>query len=176
MIINDIKKTLFMYRNGVVADSLRESGDPHHTIFGLLLPQLTEIANTISKDKNTASLLWEQTTSRECRLLAPMIFPFDELTPAIGKQWINEAMSYEEIDIVCFKLLSRVPFAIELVQDFIKENNNNDNYSYAALRLILNLIAQGKLQKSEIPGDMLSSFSSSHKESIKQLLKQIQEY
>ncbi len=42
--IPEIKQRLYAMRNGVIADSLRNAGSPYRSIFGLNLPQLTEIA------------------------------------------------------------------------------------------------------------------------------------
>lgn len=176
MTIQDIKQTLYAYRNGVVADSLRKSGDPHHTIFGLLLPQLSDIALQVGKDKAIAIELWNQTTSRECRLLAPMVYPPEELTLTSGKGMIAEAINKEEIDILCLKLLSRTPWAQNLANEIIQDSSGKDNYAYAAPRLMLNLMAQGKISDKDSVLQLLSSLSTSPLESVKQLLIQINEY
>lgn len=176
MTIQDIKQTLYAYRNGVVADSLRKSGDPHHIIFGLLLPQLSEIALQIGKDKDLATELWQQSSSRECRLLAPMLFPTEELTLTSGKGMIAEAINKEEIDILCFKLLSRTPWAQDLAVEMIQCYSDNDNFAYAAPRLILNLMAQGEIKDKASVLRQLSPLYTSQIDSVKQLLKQIEEY
>ncbi|MDE6715094.1 MAG: hypothetical protein K2J74_01275 [Muribaculaceae bacterium] len=176
MTIQDIKQNLYAYRNGVVADSLRKSGDPHHIIFGLLLPQLSEIALLIGKDKAIATELWSQRTSRECRLLAPMVYPPEDLSPSLGKEMIAEALNKEEIDILCFKLLSRTPCAQELANEMIQCSSGNDNFAYAAPRLILNLMAQGKITDKESVLQQLSPLSATSVLSVKQMLEQINEH
>ena len=49
-----IKKAFFTYRNGIVADTLRQAGDAHQLIFGLVLPQLTLIAKDVSAQYDNA--------------------------------------------------------------------------------------------------------------------------
>ena len=44
MELKDIKQQFFTYRNGMLADRLREAGDCHKVIFGLNLPQIVDIA------------------------------------------------------------------------------------------------------------------------------------
>lgn len=176
MTIQDIKQKLFAYRNGVVADSLRKSGDPHHIIFGLLLPQLSEISLQIGKDKTLASELWRQSTSRECRLLAPMIYPPEELTIDEGKMLISEAVNKEEINILCFKLLSRTSLAQDLAKDLIQCSSENETFAYAAPRLILNLLTQGKIRDKSEALQWLEPLCESPSTSVQQLIKQINEY
>ena len=44
MNLQQIKSRFMAMRNGIVADALRKGGMPHKVIFGLNVPQLSEIA------------------------------------------------------------------------------------------------------------------------------------
>ncbi len=62
--LKDIKHQFMVFRNGIVADTLRNAGMPYHVIFGLQLPQLSQIARTVSPDSTLARELWEDKNVR----------------------------------------------------------------------------------------------------------------
>lgn len=76
-----LKRRLYAMRNGIVADSMRHAGCPYRLIFGLNLPQLTEIAAVTGKSAEMAESLWNDSDLRESALIAPMIYPVEALTP-----------------------------------------------------------------------------------------------
>ena len=59
MELKDIKQQFFTYRNGMLADRLREAGDCHKVIFGLNLPQIVDIARMAGCNKALAEELFE---------------------------------------------------------------------------------------------------------------------
>ena len=77
--MQSVKRQFFAYRNGIIADTMRKAGSPFKIIFGLNIPQIKQIASEIGKNKALAAKLWNNTTTRESMLLAPMIYPADEL-------------------------------------------------------------------------------------------------
>ena len=48
MDLQSIKKDFFVFRNGIVADTLRKAGMPHKVIFGLQIPQIAAIAKDLT--------------------------------------------------------------------------------------------------------------------------------
>lgn len=106
-------KHLFMtYRNGVVADTLRHAGLPHAVIFGLQLPQITQIAATLASEceekdcrRNLAMTLWHDTAVRESRLLACRLYPREMLTAEDAEMMALGVLTREEADILAFSLL-----------------------------------------------------------------------
>lgn len=141
MIYNDfqlIKREFFALRNGIVADNLRRAGAPYRIIFGLNLPQLTEMARRIGENRDIAERLWANSTTRESLLLAPMVFPKLEMTLEIALKWVNEAPSAEVVDVLCHRLLRHLSCAGEIPRHLI--DDNRDLSRYAALRLMLNLL------------------------------------
>lgn len=145
MEIKDIKQSFFMYRNGILADTLRKAGDTHGIIFGLNLPQIVDIAKSIGKDKSLAEELWENKTCRESRLLAPMIYPVDELTEDVSKSWIENIENEEVSDILCNKLLRHTKFAAKLCRLYF--SSEIDLIRYTAFRLALNLLSFGNAEE-----------------------------
>ena len=116
--LQTVKRRFFAMRNGIIADTLRRAGSPYRIIFGLNLPQLTEIATEIGQDADLAIQLRDNVTTRESQMLAPMIYPIEELTEDKAEQWIDAAQSTEAIDILCHRLLRHMPFAYGLMHKY----------------------------------------------------------
>lgn len=138
----NIKQQFFIYRNGIVADKLREAGDTHKIIFGLNLPQITDIAKRQQQSATLAQSLWDNGSTRESRLIAPMLYPQNEFTADIADRWINEVPTTEVADILCHKLLRYMDFAEDLV--FKYADSERVMMQYISLRLANNIIAIGK--------------------------------
>lgn len=132
--IPEIKKRLYAMRNGIVADTLRSAGSPYRVIFGLNLPQITEIAKEIAQSVEIAEELRANADSRECQLLAPVIYPADRLSMEDAEIWVSETKSQEAADILCMKLLRHTPYALQLVERFITSTSAPERYT--ALRLL----------------------------------------
>ena len=135
--MQNVKRRMFALRNGVIADRLRRAGDPHRVIFGLNLPQLVEVAQATGADAALARQLWANATTRESRLLAPMVMPREEMTAAEALEWAATLQDAEEADILCHRLLRHCPFARALVDDL---HAGQGWMRYAGLRLAFNLI------------------------------------
>lgn len=147
MEIQEVKQLFYSYRNGIVADCLRKAGDPHHVIFGLNLPQLVQIAQIVGHDANLADQLWSNDSSRECRLLAPMVYPRDEYGQDKAVEWARSVKCVEEADILCHRLLRYLDYAQPLC--FQLYAIGTDLLRYTALRLALNLSVLSNLSDIE---------------------------
>ncbi len=134
--LQSIKRRFFAMRNGVIADTMRRAGDSHRIIFGLNLPQIAEIARDHYGDTALAAQLWENRTTRESRLAAPMLYPPAQMPMQLAKEWAADACGNEETDILCHKLLRRLPGALMLLDDLVKEQGA----TYLTMRLALNLL------------------------------------
>lgn len=143
MDLKDVKKQFYAYRNGMLADRLRSAGDCHSVIFGLNLPQIVEISKSIGNDKNLSEQLWANSTTRESRLLAPMIYPVAEFSETLAKIWIEGLENTEVVDVFCHRLLRRSEYAEPLYKEYAE--NESDILRYFAMRLALNLIIIGKI-------------------------------
>ena len=112
--MKEIKQQFFALRNGLLAEQLRKAGVPHKMIFGLNIPQIAEIARTLSPSMELAETLWDETENRESRLLATYLFPPEEVNPDKALSLLDSVRSAEEADMLAFRLLKRLPFASEL--------------------------------------------------------------
>ena len=140
-IAKQIRQEFFVYRNGLLADTLRNAGDTHKMIFGLNLSQITDIAKRFDANELVACDLWNSNGTRECRLIAPMLYPIDKFDEETATKWISEVENTEIADNLCHKLLRNTPFASKLC---LKFTDGNSLERYTALILAINIITIGK--------------------------------
>ncbi len=115
--MKEIKHLFFTYRNGAVADTLRRYGTPHKVIFGLDVPRIAEIARGLTHSVELADRLWQDSDVRESRLLAAYLFPPEEVNREKARELARECRTQEEADMLAFRLLKRLPYAPELLDD-----------------------------------------------------------
>lgn len=137
--INEIRKEFFAYRNGVVADALRKSGDTHQVIMGCMLVDVATIARRYEPSVALANALWADEKHRECRLAAPMLYPAAEMTAEQALLWARGVQSEEEADVLCHRLLRHVASAEEVARALLTSKSRLGQY--AGLRLLMNLLA-----------------------------------
>ena len=137
--LQNVKQRFFALRNGLLADQLRKAGSPYSIIFGLNLPQLREIAAVFGTDSELAETLWQNKTTRESRLLAPMLADKALFTMADVDRWISSLNgSVEEADILCHSLLRHLPEAGEIIKELV--NSTVAINRYVGLRVALSKI------------------------------------
>lgn len=126
------------FRNGIIADMLRNAGMPYKVIFGLQLPQLRQIAasiNTAPPEETIqtsefapagaielARALWADVDVRESRLLAPMLFPGAELEQEEAHGMLLGVLTREEADILTFTLIRKLSYACELLRNLTEQS------------------------------------------------------
>lgn len=113
--LNDIKKSFFTFRNGIVADTLRKAGMPYKVIFGLQIPQIAGIARSLSPSMELAEQLWNDREVRESRILASYLFPVEEINLDKALNLARDVRTQEEADMLAFRLFKRLPFADSLL-------------------------------------------------------------
>lgn len=107
MDLQPIKKDFFVFRNGIVADTLRKAGMPHKVIFGLQIPQIAAIAKALTPSSELAEALWNDSEVRESRILATYLFPVDEMSLEKAIWLLGSVRTQEESDMLAFRLLKR---------------------------------------------------------------------
>ena len=121
MDLQSIKKDFFVFRNGIVADTLRKAGMPHKVIFGLQIPQIAAIAKDLTPSSELAEALWNDSEVRESRILATYLFPVDEMSLEKATWLLGSVRTPEESDMLAFRLLKRLPFASEILKEAEKD-------------------------------------------------------
>ena len=140
-IAKQIRQDFFAFRNGLLADALKDSGDKHRMIFGLNITQIADIAKKHEPTEHVANELWQSAETRECRLIAPMIYPIDKFDKATALNWISQIENTEISDNLCHKLLRHTSYASALCLEL---TDGSDMQRYTSMRLAINLIATGK--------------------------------
>ncbi len=135
-----VKRRFFAMRNGVIADTLRRAGSPFSIIFGLNLPQIVEIAAEVPAEDAPAlaEALWQNRTTRESMLAAPMLMRRDAIDEA-AERLLRESPCAEVTDVLCHRLLRHLPFAADLARRLSADPD--PMVRYGALRLMFNLVA-----------------------------------
>lgn len=132
----NIKKEFYRYRNGVIADTLRKSYPEYQLIFGLILPQIAEIASKYSKNLELANALWRRKECRENRILALYIMPVNALNKDEVEKLIKDLSTFEEAEILNFKILRFLPFANSLIKEFEVSDGNVGKFHHRAIYLL----------------------------------------
>lgn len=155
--IKKLKVEFFSYRNGVIASSLRSSGDTHKYIMGCMLPDIVKITSDICPDIDLACSLWAEEDHRECRIAAILLFPVDAINYEIALEWCYGIENREIADIICLKLLRNTSFANELWHKLLQDDRTL--MQYTGLRLLVNLIDIGQVQLDDKIKSELTEFS-----------------
>lgn len=96
-----VKRRFFAMRNGIVADTLRRTMPEYKMVFGLNIPQIADIARETGISRALAEELWADRRTRESMLMAPMIFPIEELDAPTAGRMMDEVVTPEVADILC---------------------------------------------------------------------------
>lgn len=137
--LQNVKQRFFALRNGLLADMLRKSGSPYRIIFGLNLPQIREVAAAFGTDTELSETLWANVTTRESRLVAPMLADRTTFTIEDARRWCRTLSgSPEEVDVLCWALLRHLHGIDALVDEMV--DCEEDIRRYTAMRLAANLL------------------------------------
>lgn len=167
--VQAMKQAFFACRNGVVADALRAAGDPHRYIMGCQLTDVASIVSQFSQDSQDSQdsqlsqdsqdsqqsqpsqdsffahlsrALWSDRNHRECRMAATMLYPPNEFSQETALEWARGVETSEIADVLCHRLLRKLPFALELADQLLADET--PLLRYTAFRLLLNLLLMGK--------------------------------
>lgn len=153
-----VKRRFFAMRNGDLAAQMAERGARYRINFGLNLPQIKEIARDFlpggaeaerfPSDFDRADFarrLRDNVTTRESRLIAPMLFPVEQLTDDEALAWARSVDVAEVADILCFSLLRNFAGAAGIAE-VLSSPEATDMERYTGLRLSLNLLMLNRLE------------------------------
>ena len=119
--VKEIKQSFRQMMDGQVAQSMRQKGVDYHLNWGATLPRLKEMSEEIkaslneeqtSNLKSLAIALWKENV-RECKILATMLMPPDELLPEVADIWMEQTETVEIAEQLAFNLMQNVSYAAE---------------------------------------------------------------
>lgn len=111
--VKEIKQSFRQQMDGAVAQSMRQKGLDYHLNWGVTLPRLREMAEGIGeKNYSLAIALWKENV-RECKILATMLMPPDEMLPEVVDIWMEQTDTVELAEQAAFNLYQHLPYAPE---------------------------------------------------------------
>lgn len=116
--ILQIKQSFRLMMDGATAQSMRDKGLDYHLNWGATLPRLREMAQTIAPSYSLAIALWKENV-RECKILATMIMPPDEMLPDVADLWMEQTPTIEIAEQAAFNLYQHMPAAPDMAYRWI---------------------------------------------------------
>ena len=110
--IKEIKLSFRQMMDGSIAQSMRDKGVNYHLNWGATLPRLRQKADEIGQNYDLAIALWKENV-RECKILATMIMPADQILPEVVDIWMEQTDSIEIAEQAAFNLYQHLPYAAE---------------------------------------------------------------
>lgn len=117
--VKQIKRSFRLYMNGVTANSMRQKGLDYKVNWGVSQMDLRRMAAEYGKDRPLAEALWAESGVRECRLLATIIMPPEEMTVEHAMEWMAENVSVETVEAAVFNLFCHIPNADTLAKKLL---------------------------------------------------------
>ena len=122
--VKDIKQSFRQLMDGAVAQSMRNKGVDYKRSWGATMPRLREMADelcsSIADDERyaLAVALWKENV-RECKILATMLMPPDEMLPEVTDIWMEQTPTLEIAEQAAFHLWQHLPYAPQKAYQWI---------------------------------------------------------
>ncbi len=108
--LREIKSRFRFLMNGVASQSMREMGLGYKLNWGIGLPLLKDMASEYGKNMELAIELWKEDI-RECKLMALLIMPAEEMDAALVDLWVSQIPNVEIAEMAAFYLFQYLPTA-----------------------------------------------------------------
>ena len=110
--VKEIKQSFRLMMDGAVAKSMRDKGLNYKLNWGATLPRLRQKSDEIGYNYDLAIALWKEDV-RECKIIATMIMPPDEVLPEVIDIWMEQTTEQEIAEQAAFNLYQHLPYAPE---------------------------------------------------------------
>ena len=121
--VKEIKQSFRLMMDGIIAQSMRDKGLNYHLNWGATLPRLKEKATEIGENYDLAIALWKENV-RECKILATMVMPPNEVLPEVIDIWVEQIDAIEIAEQAAFNLFQYLPFAAEKAYQWLASPND----------------------------------------------------
>ncbi len=139
--IKEIKQSFRLLMDGSIAQSMRDKGVDYHLNWGVTLPRLREKADEIGKDYDLAIALWKENV-RECKILATMIMPPDEILPEVVDIWMEQTETIEIAEQAAMNLYQHLPYAPMKAYEWMA--SDKDLYQLCGFHVLSRLFMNGQ--------------------------------
>lgn len=121
--VKEIKQSFRQMMDGVISKSMRDKGTDYKLNWGATIPRLRAKADEIGKNYDLAIALFKEDV-RECKILATMIMPPDEVLPEVIDIWMEQITSQEIAEQAAFNLYQYLPYAPEKAYTWIASDKS----------------------------------------------------
>lgn len=146
-IVLDIKKRLRLSMNGAVSSNMRTRGMDYRVNFGVPIPTLRSIASNYTASAELAWLLMGE-NSRECKLLAILLYPTNECTQDTIDRFIQESTTNEMVDLWVQRFVDFIPSPCRLIQNLLAEENTE--HIYTGIQLLTRIAGSKRIEESKL--------------------------
>ncbi len=110
--MKEIKQSFRQMMDGAVAKSMRDKGADYRLNWGATLPRLRAKADELGPNYDLAIALFKENV-RECKILATMMMPPNEVLPEVIDIWMEQITTQEIAEQAAFNLFQYLPYAPE---------------------------------------------------------------
>ena len=139
--VKEIKQSFRQMMDGSIAASMRTKGVDYKLNWGATLPRLREKAEEIGKNYDLAIALWKENV-RECKILATMIMPPNEVLPEVIDIWMEQTPTQEIAEQAAFNLYQYLPYAPEKAYTWMA--SSEPLYQLCGFHIIARLFMNGQ--------------------------------
>ena len=139
--IKEIKQSFRLMMDGMVATSMRQKGVDYKLTWGATLPRLKAKADEIGKNYDLAIALWKENV-RECKILATMIMPADQMLPEVADIWMEQTDAQEIAEQAAFNLYQYLPYAAEKAYTWMA--SDKELYQLCGFHILSRLFMNGQ--------------------------------
>lgn len=139
--VKEIKQSFRLMMDGATAQSMRQKGLDYKLNWGATLPRLQQKARELGQDYDLALALWKENV-RECKILATMLMPPEQILPEVVDIWMEQTDTVEIAEQAAFNLYQHLPFAAEKAYCWLA--SGNDLYQLCGYHVLSRLFARGQ--------------------------------
>lgn len=139
--LKKIKQSFRLMMNGVASRSMRDKGADYKINWGVSLPDLQQMALEYGKDYELAIELWKEDI-RECKILATMLMPPEQMPAEIVDIWMEQTHSQEMVEMACFHLYQHLDYAPVLAYQWMAAED--DLHQMAAYLILARIFSRGQ--------------------------------
>ena len=173
--IKELKQSFRQMMDGSVAQSMRDKGLNYHLNWGATLPRLQVKAKEIKESVpltthhspftlyDLSIALWKENV-RECKILATLLMPADEILPEVVDIWMEQIPSLEIAEQASFNLWQYLPYAPEKAYQWIASDKEYDQVCgfHVLSRLFMNHQEPNERGINEYLDQMLAALQGPH--------------
>ena len=138
--VKEIKRSFRLMMNGVASQSMRQKGAEYQVNWGIGLVELRNMAAEYGKNYDLAIALWKENI-RECKILATMIMPAEEMLTEVADIWMEQTPTQEIAEIAAFQLYQYLEDAPVLAFKWLASGKTL--YEICGFQMLARLFMQG---------------------------------